>query len=45
MTNHWIEQTITVSTDGITAASAFDRVQYPEYAMPTAGMIPQPRQM
>jgi hypothetical protein len=24
------------------AASEFDRVVYPEYAIPTAGMIPQP---
>lgn len=40
--NHCIEQTMTERMAGMIAASELDRVVYPLYAMPTAGMIPQP---
>ena len=35
-------QTITARMEGMTAASEFERVVYPEYAMPTAGIMAQP---
>lgn len=40
--NHCIEQTITERIAGIIAARELERVVYPLYAIPTAGIIPQP---